>query len=118
MVHRVAPAQVEEREEEQRARLGDRAEDLALLVELDDLAQTLALLASLQAEPIEGIEELVPAARTILVRFRPGAVTHEARVSCALCFILFILFIRLYSTHWVSGSGVCGRRSLGSESIG
>lgn len=52
----------------------------ALLVELDDLAQTLALLASLQAEPIEGIEELVPAARTILVRFRPGAVTHEALV--------------------------------------
>ncbi len=50
----------------------------ALLVELDDLAQTLALLASLQAEPIAGIEELVPAARTILVRFRPGAVTHEA----------------------------------------
>ena len=29
----------------------------ALLVELDDLPQTLALLASLQAEPIDGIEE-------------------------------------------------------------
>ena len=43
----------------------------ALLVELDDLAQTLALLASLQAEPIDGIEELLPAARTLLVRYRP-----------------------------------------------
>jgi len=43
----------------------------ALLVELDDLPQTLALLASLQAEPIEGIEEMVPAARTLLVRYRP-----------------------------------------------
>ena len=49
----------------------------ALLVELDDLAQTLALLASLQAEPIAGIEELVPAARTILVRFRPTVVSPD-----------------------------------------
>ncbi|QHI99633.1 5-oxoprolinase/urea amidolyase family protein [Xylophilus rhododendri] len=45
----------------------------ALLVELDNLDQTLALLASLQQEPIPGIEELVPAARTVLVRFRPAA---------------------------------------------
>ena len=34
-------------------------------------AETLALLASLQAEPVDGIEEMVPAARTLLVRFRP-----------------------------------------------
>jgi len=46
----------------------------ALLVELDDLPQTLALLASLRAEPIAGIEELVPAARTLLVTFRPAAI--------------------------------------------
>lgn len=45
----------------------------ALLVELADLDQTLALLASLQREPLPGVEELVPAARTILVRFRPSA---------------------------------------------
>ncbi|MGI4779651.1 MAG: 5-oxoprolinase subunit PxpB [Janthinobacterium lividum] len=45
----------------------------AVLVELDDLPQTLALLASLQADPIAGVEELVPAARTILVTFRPAA---------------------------------------------
>lgn len=53
----------------------------ALLVELDDLPQTLALLASLQAEPIDGIDELVPAARTILVRFRPHTVTHDELVA-------------------------------------
>ena len=48
----------------------------ALLVELDDLTQTLALLASLQDEPLAGIEELVPTARTLLVRFRLGVVSH------------------------------------------
>ncbi|CAG9165279.1 hypothetical protein LMG23992_00412 [Cupriavidus laharis] len=46
----------------------------ALLVELSDLDQTLALLASLQRDPLPGVEELVPAARTILVRFRPASV--------------------------------------------
>lgn len=45
----------------------------ALLVELDNLEQTLALLASLKNEPIAGIEELVPAARTILISWRPTA---------------------------------------------
>ena len=43
----------------------------SLLVELADLDETLALLASLQRTPLAGVEELVPAARTILVRFRP-----------------------------------------------
>ncbi|MET1113430.1 MAG: 5-oxoprolinase/urea amidolyase family protein [Comamonas sp.] len=46
----------------------------ALLVELDDLAQTLALLQSLQSEPVAGVEELIPAARTILVYFNPALV--------------------------------------------
>ncbi|KQP35884.1 urea amidolyase family protein [Pseudorhodoferax sp. Leaf274] len=50
----------------------------ALLVELDDLPQTLALLASLQERPIAGVDELVPAARTILVRYRPAAVSAAA----------------------------------------
>lgn len=35
----------------------------ALLVELADLDQTLALLASLQRTPLTGVQELVPAAR-------------------------------------------------------
>lgn len=45
----------------------------AVLVELDDLDQTLALMASLQAEPIHGVTELVPAARTLLLSFDPMA---------------------------------------------
>jgi len=43
--------------------------DSALLVELPDLEHTLALLHSLQTEPIAGVHECVPAARTILLRF-------------------------------------------------
>jgi KipI family sensor histidine kinase inhibitor len=53
----------------------------ALLVELADLEQTLALLASLQRDPLPGVEELVPAARTILVRFRPWATDFDALVN-------------------------------------
>ncbi|PZQ02374.1 MAG: allophanate hydrolase [Variovorax paradoxus] len=49
-----------------------------LLVELADLEQTLALLHALQAQPLPGIVELVPAARTLLVNFRPSAVTRAA----------------------------------------
>ncbi len=56
----------------------------ALLVELADLDQTLALLASLQREPLPGVEELVPAARTILVQFRPAA-TGVAELVRAIC---------------------------------
>jgi len=52
----------------------------ALLVELDDLDQTLALLASLRRDPIAGIEELVPAAHTLLVQFRPSAQRFAALV--------------------------------------
>ena len=47
----------------------------ALLVELDGLEQTLSLLDSLNACKIPGVEELVPAACTILVIFRPEAVS-------------------------------------------
>lgn len=53
----------------------------ALLVELADLDQTLALLASLQRDPVHGVAELVPAARTILVHFRPSAISAAALVS-------------------------------------
>lgn len=49
----------------------------ALLVELDDLRQTLALHASLRERPLPGVRELVPAARTLLVRHSP-AVLAEA----------------------------------------
>jgi allophanate hydrolase subunit 1 len=46
-----------------------------ILVELPDLETTLALLASLENEPIAGISELIPAARTLLVAFYPGELT-------------------------------------------
>lgn len=42
-----------------------------ILIELDDLAQTLSLMASLQATPVTGVEEIVPAARTLMIRFAP-----------------------------------------------
>jgi KipI family sensor histidine kinase inhibitor len=44
----------------------------AVLVELGGLDQTLALLASLQRQPLAGIDEIVPAARTLLITFRPA----------------------------------------------
>ena len=43
--------------------------DQSLLVELQDLAHTLDLLAALQAQVPIGVRELVPAARTILIEF-------------------------------------------------
>lgn len=46
-----------------------------ILVELADLDETLALFASLQADPIAGIAEMVPAARTLMIRFRPEKVS-------------------------------------------
>lgn len=49
-----------------------------LLVELQDLAETLALLRALQANPLLGVEEIVPAARTLMLRFAPESVTAEA----------------------------------------
>ena len=43
----------------------------AVLVELSGLDETLALLEALQADPVEGVVDLVPAARTLLVQFQP-----------------------------------------------
>lgn len=48
-----------------------------LLVELADLDETLALFASLEADPVDGILEMVPAARTLMIRFRPEKLTAE-----------------------------------------
>lgn len=50
------------------------ASDQALLVELDDLRETLALFQAWQREPLPGVDEIVPAARTLLVAYRPSAV--------------------------------------------
>jgi KipI family sensor histidine kinase inhibitor len=50
----------------------------AVLVELADLPQTLALLASLQAEPIGGVKEIVPGARTLLLTIDEQQLTRDA----------------------------------------
>jgi KipI family sensor histidine kinase inhibitor len=48
------------------------ASDRALLVEEDDLAGAMRLQAALVAAALPGVEELIPAARTVLVRFDPS----------------------------------------------
>ena len=52
--------------------------DDAVLIELDDLDSTLALFDSLSSDPIPGTGELIPGARTLLVFYRPSAVTPAA----------------------------------------
>ncbi|GIZ12740.1 5-oxoprolinase/urea amidolyase family protein [Pseudomonas sp. NCCP-436] len=52
----------------------------ALLVELANLDETLALFTALQAEPIAGVEEMIPAARTLLIRYRPSAIDRQTLV--------------------------------------
>nr|WP_244866619.1 5-oxoprolinase/urea amidolyase family protein [Photorhabdus heterorhabditis] len=46
-----------------------------IIVELYDLDETLALFDSLNASPISGVEEIIPAARTLLIQFRPNIIT-------------------------------------------
>ena len=49
-----------------------------VLVELADLDETLALFDALLAEPIEGVAEIVPAARTLMIRMAPGFAADAA----------------------------------------
>jgi len=49
-----------------------------LLGELADLDETLALYGTLETQPVPGIEEVVPAARTLLIRYQPDVVGPEA----------------------------------------
>jgi KipI family sensor histidine kinase inhibitor len=57
-----------------------------ILIELADLDEVLALLGALEQNPIAGIHEIVPAARTLLVSFEPDAIseTDLVRALCAL----------------------------------
>lgn len=50
----------------------------SFLVELDDLDQTLALFDALMAGPVPGIAEIVPAARTLMIRTEPGIAADPA----------------------------------------
>jgi len=68
------------------------ASDTALLVELDDLACAMALHRALLARPIAAVTEVVPAARTVLLHYRPAAIalpallqTVQARAAAADC---------------------------------
>lgn len=53
------------------------------LVELSSLEATLALFDSLTDTPLSGIEEIVPAARTLLIRFQPSQ-TSMRQLSMAI----------------------------------
>lgn len=55
----------------------------AFLVELPDLEATLALFDTLAADPVPGVAEVIPAARTLLVRAAPG-VAADGRLAAAI----------------------------------
>ncbi|WP_374302093.1 carboxyltransferase domain-containing protein [Paracoccus sp. (in: a-proteobacteria)] len=55
-----------------------------LLVELADLDETLALFDALGADPVEGVAEIIPAARTLMVRVAPGFAADEALAAAIL----------------------------------
>ena len=55
-----------------------RCGDTAVLVELDDLEQVMGLHAAVAASPPPWVVDLVPAARTLLVRFGPADVSAAA----------------------------------------
>jgi KipI family sensor histidine kinase inhibitor len=53
-----------------------------VLVEVADLAEVIALRAALRARPVPGVTDVVPAARTLLLRIEPG--TDPERVAAAV----------------------------------
>ncbi len=50
----------------------------AVLVELDSVERVYGLVTALQRNPVDGVTEVVPAARTVLVKFDPDLVTGPA----------------------------------------
>ncbi|GII88313.1 allophanate hydrolase [Sphaerisporangium siamense] len=59
-----------------------RCGDRAVLVELGGAAEVLALYDTLSADPPPGVTDILPAARTLLVRFEPPA--HRGTVEAAV----------------------------------
>jgi KipI family sensor histidine kinase inhibitor len=55
-----------------------------LLVELDDLDATLVLFDALLADPVPGVAEIVPAARTLMIRTLPGVAADAALARAVL----------------------------------
>lgn len=56
----------------------------SLLVELDDLEQTLSLFDAMRADPVPGIADIIPAARTLMVRTEPGGSADAALAGAIL----------------------------------
>lgn len=56
--------------------------DTGVLVEVADLDQVIALGAALEAAPLPGVTDVVPAARTVLLRLSPG--TDPSGVAAAV----------------------------------
>lgn len=56
--------------------------DTGVLVEVADLDQVIALSTALEAVPLPGVTDVVPAARTVLLRLEPG--TDPATVATAV----------------------------------
>jgi KipI family sensor histidine kinase inhibitor len=54
--------------------------DDCMLVELCDLDEALALFHALEADPVAGVREIIPAARTLLISFDPSTVSESALV--------------------------------------
>lgn len=59
--------------------------DAGLLIEVDDLDTVMALHAALAEHPLPGVEDVVPAARTILLRLTPGTTGPESGKPYATC---------------------------------
>lgn len=51
-----------------------------VLVELADLGEALALFDALETNPVTGIREIIPAARTLLISFDPGVISEDALI--------------------------------------
>lgn len=51
-----------------------------VLVELADLGEALALFSALESSSVDGITEIIPAARTLLISFDPYAISEDALV--------------------------------------
>ncbi|MBU3030741.1 urea amidolyase family protein [Paracoccus marinaquae] len=56
----------------------------SLLVELDDLEQTLALFDAMRADPVPGISDIIPAARTLMIRTEVGTFADAALAGAIL----------------------------------
>jgi KipI family sensor histidine kinase inhibitor len=52
--------------------------DDSVLVELADLGEALALFNALETNPVDGIREIIPAARTLLIAFDPSVISNDA----------------------------------------